>query len=92
MGCVVYSLTAISVSADDEHIQCEHTNFLFYRPPSSDWLRLSSQWQMLCVFEVVVNVCVCFFFCCVGVLVCLSVRACMCRVLRGLSGPFFGDN
>lgn len=89
MGCVVYSLTAISVSADDEHIQCEHTNFLFYRPPSSDWLRLSSQWQMLCVFEVVVNVCVCFFFLLRGS-TCVFVCACVyVQSVEGSQWPFF---
>lgn len=69
--CCLLSDRAISVSTDDEHIQCDHTNFLLYRLPS-DWLRLPSQWQRLCVFEVVVNV---YFF--VGVLVCV----CMCMHL-----------
>ena len=36
---------AIFVNADDEHIQCDHTNFLCFNLPYSDWLRPSSQWQ-----------------------------------------------
>lgn len=78
MGCVVYSLTrAISVSADDEHIKCEHTNFLLCCLPLSDWLSLPSQWQRLCVFEVVASVylCVCAHARgpeCWGVSACLS--------------------
>lgn len=55
--CCLLSDKAISVGTDDEHIQCDHTNFLFVYSPSSDWLSLSSQWQRLwgceCVLLVV---------------------------------------
>lgn len=56
-SCCLLSDKAISVSSDDEHIQCDHTNFLFVYSPASDWLSLSSQWQRFwgweCVFLVV---------------------------------------
>lgn len=84
MGCVVYSLTELFLSALMMITYSVTTNFLLYHSASSDWLRRSSQWQMLCVFEAVVNVC---FFC--G---CTSECVYACGTERwGVSVGFFSE-
>ena len=86
MGCVVYSLTELFLSALMMNTYSVTTNFL-ERPASSHWLRLSSQWERLCVFEVVVNVFFLWEFSCVCVCVCVHVYA-RGPVLRGSAGLF----
>lgn len=77
-------LTELFLSALMMNTYSVTTNFLLYHSASSDWLRLASQWQRLCVFEAVVNVCFLWVY--------LYMCVCMWdRVLRGLSGLLFRE-